>query len=500
MWRTAVLILAAALPASAATYDVRQYGAMGDGAAKDTAAIQKAINAAARAGGGTVVVPAGRYLSGTIHLKSYVTLHLDNGATLLASPDIADFEPYELLPFQSVSDHETTYFRQALILGENVRNIAITGQGVVDGNRTKRGGPKTIAIKLCQHVAIRGITVQNSPNYSISFWGTDFVDIDGVTILNGYSDGIDPDASRFVRIANTYIDCYDDAICPKASPSMGMENRRSVEHLTVVNCVLRTNCSNFKFGTESSGDLRNVAFSNVAMYPRDQGRRPISGIALESVDGANIDGVVISNVTMDGVQAPIFIRLGNRGRGLTPPVPGTLRNVSIQNVNARNATMTSSITGIPGHPVQRITLHGVQLNVAGGQQVAVSLDVPEHEAKYPEATMFGTLPSYGLFARHVDGLLLAGLQTRWEAPDVRPGLIFDDVRDLTLDGFHAGTAASGAPVVWMRDVVDAFVRGARTAPADLFLRVTGARSSGIILSANDLSRTREVVEGPAQIK
>jgi hypothetical protein len=300
-----------------------------------------------------------------------------------------------------------------------------------------------------------------------------------------------------VRIANTYIDCYDDAICPKASPSMGMENRRSIEHLTVVNCVLRTNCSNFKFGTESSGGLKNVALSNVAMYPRDQGRRPISGIALESVDGANIDGVVISNVTMDGVQAPIFIRLGNRGRGLTPPVPGTVRNVSIQNVNARNATVTSSIAGIPGHAVQRVTLSGVQLNMAGGQQEALTLDVPEHEEKYPEATMFGALPAFGLYARHVEGLVLSGLQTRWETPDVRPSLVFDDVRDLSLDGFQAGTAAGAAPVVWMHDVAGAFVRGARTAAADLFLRVTGARSSGIILSGNDLSRARTAVEGPA---
>jgi hypothetical protein len=135
--------------------------------------------------------------------------------------------------------------------------------------------------------------------------------------------------------------------------------------------------------------------------------------------------------------------------------------------------------------------------MAGGQQAAVALDVPEHEAKYPEATMFGALPSYGLYARHVDGLLLAGLQTRWEAPDVRPSLIFDDVRDLTLDGFHAGTATGPAPVVWMHNVVDAFVRGARTAAADLFLRVTGASSSGIILLANDLSRARKAVEGPA---
>jgi hypothetical protein len=162
--------------------------------------------------------------------------------------------------------------------------------------------------------------------------------------------------------------------------------------------------------------------------------------------------------------------------------------------------MTSSITGIPGHAVQRVTLGGVQLGMAGGQQEALTLDVPEHEAKYPEATMFGTLPAFGLYARHVEGLVLSGLQTRWEAPDVRSSLVFDDVRDLTLDGFHAGTAAGTAPVVWMHDVVDAFVRGARVAASDLFLRVTGRRSSGIILSGNDLGRAKRAVEGPAREK
>src|SRR5262249_39545474 len=174
---------------------------------------------------------------------------------------------------------------------ENVHHIAILGQGVIDGNRTKRGGPKTIAIKLCQHVTIRGITVQNSPNYSISLWGSDYVDIDGVTVLNSYADGIDPDSCRYVLIANSYIDSHDDAICPKASPSMGMDKKRPVEHLNVTNCILRTDASNFKFGTESSGDFRDVAVSNITMSPRTSGRPPRSGIAIESVDGATIDGV-----------------------------------------------------------------------------------------------------------------------------------------------------------------------------------------------------------------
>jgi hypothetical protein len=480
--------------ASAAALDVRQFGAKGDGIAKDTGAIQKAIDTAGDQGGGTVTVPPGKYLCGTIHLKSNVTLHLDNGATILASTDNADFDPYETLPFKSVSDNETTYFHYGLITAENVHNIAIVGQGIIDGNRTRRRGPKTVAIKLCQYVTIRGITVQNSPNYSISFWGSEYVDIDGVTILNGFADGIDPDSSRHFRIANSYIDCYDDAICPKASPSMGMDQKRPVENLAVTNCVLRTNCSNFKFGTESSGDFKNIAVSNLVMMPRDKGRPPLSGISLEAVDGSNIDGVVISNISMTGVTTPVFVRLGNRGRGMTPPTPGSAQNISISNVISRGSTMASSVTGIPGFPVRRVSLSGILLSMEGGNKEPRGLDVPENEAKYPEGTMFGVLPAFGFYGRHVEGLSLVNVQARWENEDQRPALIFDDVKDLTLDGFRADTVAGPAPVVWMNNVADAFVRGARVAAAQLFARVSGPQSQAINFSTNDLSRAARVVD------
>lgn len=480
--------------------NVRDFGAKGDGLAKDTAALQKAIDAAAGSGGGTVWVPAGRYLCGTLRLKSHVTLHLDNGAVLLASTDNNDFDPYETLPFKSVSDHETTYFHYGLVTADGVHNIAIVGQGIIDGNRSRRGGPKTVAVKNCRHVALRGITVRNSPNYSISFWGTDYLDIDGVTILNGYSDGIDPDASRFVRIANCFIDCYDDAICAKASPSMGMGERRNVEHLVVTNCVTRTNCNHFKFGTESSWDLKDVAVSNLTMLPRQIGRRPISGISLESVDGARIDGAVFSNISMDGVQAPIFVRLGNRGRGLDPPRPGSLENVSFQNIIARRASITSSVTGIPGFPVRRVTLSNIVITTEGGVRAPGGLEVPEHINRYPEATMFGTLPAFGLYARHVEGLAVSEAQLRWAKEDLRPAMVIDDVEDLTIDGFRTDTVAGTAPVVWLNNVSDAFLRGCRTAPAASFLRVSGADSKGIVLGDNDLTRAAhrvEITDAPA---
>ncbi len=480
--------------ARAGTLNVRDFGAAGDGVTKDTAAIQKAIDTAEKQKGGTVVLPPGEYLSGTIRLKSYVTLHLENGARLMASTDNADFDPYETLSFKSVSDEETTYFHYGLVTAENAHHIAITGRGTIDGNRTRRRGPKTVALKLCQHVAIRGITVRNSPNYSISLWGSDYVDIDGVTVLNGFADGIDPDACRFVRISNCYIDCWDDAICPKASPSMGMDARRNVEHLVVTNCVTRTNCSNFKFGTESSWDFKDVAISNVTMAPRDQGRRPLSGISLESVDGANIDGVAISNISMVGVGTPIFIRLGNRGRGLNPPVPGSIQNVSLNNIVARGSTMSSSVTGIPGFPVRRVSLSNIMITMEGGHPAPMGLDVPEQIAKYPEGNMFGTLPGFGFYSRHAEGLTLSNAGLRWEKEDLRSAMVFDDIRDLTIDGFRTETVTGSSPVLWMNNVAGALVRGARTAAASTFLRVSGTGSSGIALVGNDLSRATRSVE------
>lgn len=494
-WLCAGVCLSIAVAyADPASFDVRTYGAKGDGAAKDTAAIQKAIDAAEAQGGGRVVVPAGRYLSGTIHLKSNITLYLSPGAVILASPDNSDFDPYETLPFQSVSDKETTYFHYALISADGVHDIALEGKGAIDGNRARRGGPKTVAIKLCQHVTLRDITVRNSPNYSISFWGTDYIDVEGVSVLNGYADGIDPDSCRFVRIVNCYIDCWDDAICPKASPSMGIENRRGVENLTVTNCVLRTNCNNFKFGTESSGDLKNVTVSNCVMLPRDRGRPPISGVSLESVDGSHIDGVSISNLTATGVRLPLFIRLGNRGRGLDPKTPGSVENISVSDLNVRGFVVPASITGLPDHRVRGITIRGLHLVGAGGAGQAGGLDVPELPEKYPEGTMFGTLPAWVLYARHVEGLSIRDVDARWTQEDARPAMIFDDIEDLNIDGLNLATAAESAPVLWLNNVAGALIRGSRPAAADLFLRVSGGESRNLVLLGNDLSRVKRVHE------
>jgi polygalacturonase len=469
--------------------NVRDLGATGNGVVKDTGPVQAAIDTAEKEGGATVTFPAGRYLCGTIHLRSNVTIHLPAGATILASRDEEDFDPYERLPFTPVNDRETTYFHYALLAGEDVRQVAVIGEGGIDGNRPKRGGPKPIALKRCQHITIRGITITNAPNYSISLLGCDHVDIDGVQVLNAYSDGIDPDSCRFVRIANCLIDSHDDAICAKASLALG--SRRSTEHLAVTNCILSTECNNIKLGTESSGDFKNIAVTNCAIYRRPSGARPAtSGVAIESVDGSNIDGVVVSNITMQEVRAPIFIRLGNRGRGMNPPVPGSLRNVSISNVVASLSDLPTPIMGIPGSPVRGVSLSNLNITVKGGGTFR-GLDLPENVDGYPDADVWGTYPACAFYCRHVEGLTLSNVRLRCLEVDARPAAILDDVVDVDIDGLKAPAGTGEHPRIWLSDTTGVLVRGCLSPVSKIeFVRVSGARSKRVRLSGNILADGR----------
>ncbi len=505
--------------------DVHDFGAKGDGTSKDTKAIQSAIDKAAAAGG-TVLIPPGSYPSGTLHLRSNITLRIEKGARLMFSPDDADFDPYEELPYRlaaspekresrppanasapevrrrlaappAYDDTETSYAHYSLLSGDGVRNVSIEGDGEIDGNRPKRGGPKPIAFKNSEWISIRGITIRNAPNYNISLMGTDHVEVEGVRILNGFADGIDPDNCHFVRITNSYIDSWDDAICPKASFALG--KRRGTEHLVVANCILRTNSSNFKFGTESEGDFKNVSVANCVMLRRDSGRRPISGISIESVDGAHADGIVISNVSMEDVLAPIFIRLGSRARAMENPAAGSLKNVSIRNVTATGVSLASSITGVAGGRVQDVSIDGLNVTVLGGGAVR-DLDVPEAAAKYPESNMFGEFPSIGVYGRHVDGLTLHNVRVHAAQPDPRPAVVLDDVTRLDLSGFESTNIPPGQPLLLFRNVVGALLYGNRlSSPAAAFLKVSGADSADIALRANDFSAAKSPVQTASEV-
>jgi hypothetical protein len=487
---------------------VRSYGAKGDGKTKDTRAIQAAIDAAGKSGG-AIYFPSGEYVSGTLHLRSRVALRLAAGATLIASPDDADFDPYEELGYDSFADRETTDMSFSLLQGRGLQHVGIFGPGRIDGNRTKRGGPKPIALKQCRGIRIHDLTMANAPNYNISLLGCDGVDIVGVTIQNGYADGITPDCCRNVRIVKCRIESRDDAIVAKTSLALGV--RRSTQNVLAADCALVNVRNALKLGTESSGDFKNIVFRNCTISarveewkppPKEWKPFPSAGVSIESVDGGSLERVRVSGITMVGVRAPIFIRLGRRGRGQRVPVAGELKNVSIARVVATGARWTSSFTGIPGRPISDVALKDIRISAQGGGNAKIlSREVPELEKKYPDATMFRDLPAYGLYCRHVKGLRAEGIDLRLDQADARPAVVLDDVRGAELRTTVAVPSADGGPVFWLRSVQDCLLTGLRPpGESQALVRLSGVETARVRLVGNGFGRGARVATLDADVK
>lgn len=472
-----------AYAAGPGVYSVRDYGAIGDGTANDTAAINKAVSAAAAAGGGTVYVAPGRYRTGTIQLRDNITLHIERGATILGSTDYRD---YPLIPPPIATDR-LEYSRYALIAAVKAKNVSIVGGGTVNGqgyddafskdksklaSTTKPAGynpyldrPFGLSFIQCQAVTVRDIRIEEA-----AFWCQDYLDcddvlIDGVTVESPKhgtnNDGIDVDGSRRVTISNCRINAGDDGICLKAS-------YRDCENITITNCVVASTANGIKFGTASNGGFKGIAISNCAIYNTSN-----AGLAMESVDGGTIDGVVCSNIVMSGVGTPVFIRLGDMGRmytkGMERPAPGAARNISISNIVARTGKegdwrswFCSSITGLPGHPVENVRLSNISFErLADAEKgpkpktLPVNLDITEAANKYPEYTMFGeVMPSNGFYARHVRGLTIENVEVRVGYTDGRPTLVLDDVSGVRVRDLHAVGGGGRGPMILGREVTE----------------------------------------------
>lgn len=431
-----------AMQAASAASPIR-LEARASGETNDTKRLQRAIDEAGERGGGTVHIPPGRYFSGSLRLLSDVSLWLDSGATIAMSQDDTDFFPAEQLSYDPKADRSTSDFHHALLIGDSIENVSIFGGGVINSNRTKGGGPKTIALRRCGHVSIRGITIRNSPSYNISMLGCEFVTVDGVTIQNGFSDGIDPDCCRYVRITNCFVESVDDAIVLKTSGALG--ERWSTEYITVDNCILRTASIHFKCGTESCGDFRNIAVSNCVFQGGMGMRHGNPGIALYAADGGSIDNVAISNIVMCDVGTPLAILRNNRDRCAFGNGPGPISSVRIANVIATGARLPSVIAGLPDAPVTGVSIDGMSITMANSSAGSKTLDaIPESPKEYPQPTMFGPLPAFGLFLRHVSTISLRDLRLQAAAQEVLPAIVADDVDEMQLLGFtdDGGESAS----------------------------------------------------------
>ncbi|GIH17847.1 rhamnogalacturonidase [Rugosimonospora africana] len=468
-------------------FDVRSFGAKGDGVTIDTDAINQAIETAASQGtngqdadggpGGTVYFPAGVYASYSVHLKSNVALYLAQNATLLGAAPAGGkgYDPAEPGAGNPYQDFGHSHWHNSLIWGEGLENITICGPGTIDGKGLLSGGSqesaplqgnKAIALKLCRNVTIRDITMVNGGHFCILPTGVDNFRIDSL-VIDTNRDGIDIDCCKNVRISNTTVNSpNDDAIVLKSS--YALNEVRDTENVTIDNCMVsgydlgtlvdgtyktgaygRT--GRIKCGTESNGGFKNIAISNIIFeYCR--------GLALESVDGGQLEDVTVSNITMRNVQMPLFLRLGARMRGPEGLSVGALRRVSISNVIAHNADprYPSTIAGIPGHNVSDVRISDVRHHLVGGLSMGDAVaDPPELEDAYPEPTMFGTLPAYGFYIRHASGITMDNVEVRYETKDTRPAFVLDDVADAD---FHHSRAdkAQGTPS-FVLDDVDGFI-------------------------------------------
>jgi polygalacturonase len=491
------LALGAPFAAHAAVFDVKAFGAKADGKTLDRDAINQAIAAAAAAGGGTVSFPAGIYLTGSIHLRSNVTLQLDHGSVIQASTDAATYEA----PLTS------------LIWGDGIENVSIVGGGLISGKALLRAGgggmgDKAIALRLSRNVTLRDFSLLYGGSCAILATGVDNITVDNVKIDTN-RDGLDFDACRNVRVSNMSVNApNDDAICLKTRGGIGFS--RPVENVTITNVLVsgydigslldgtykRTltqapdrdgPTGRIKIGTETGGDFKNITVSN-AVFDRSR------GLAIESVDGAHVEDIAISNITMRDVSnAPIFIRLGSRMREQAPegtPI-GSVRRVSISNVVVYDADprYPSIISGIPGHNVEDIKLSDIRILCRGGltldhaaRQPAdmastffasprrgslvpprEAFDVPEREVEYPEPSMFGVLPAYGFFIRHARGIELNNVEVGFMQEDRRPAFVLDDVSGADFQHVKA-QKASGVPTLVLRKVEDFTARACTPLP------------------------------------
>ena len=469
---TFLLWTVCALLAQARDYVITDYGAKSDTSTVCTAVLQQCIDLCSTNGGGRVVIPAGDYKTGSIVLRSNVHLHLELGATLYGSTDLRDYHRMTT-SYKSLRTHTPTI---QLIYADSVDNVVIDGYGTIDGQGrvfpkrswNDEGITRPHLLRFVQscNITVKDVTLRNSGCWMQHYLACDRVRISGIRVTNrnNYNnDALDLDGCHDVIVSDVLADSDDDGITLKST------SPRLCEDITIQNCIVSSHCNAVKLGTETNGGFRNIVIRGIVVKPSaDQSSRffgrPIgtSALSLEIVDGGTMENVTVSDLSVEGTESPIFVRLGHRGRGWTfsqsgaeafvaqslsggnegatrsqkpdsVETVGRIRSIYINHVRVKNAgNYGCSITGLPDHPVEDVHVSDVSIHHRGGVKEADLNAInkalqDEKAAEYPEATMWGPLPARGFYVRHARGVRFNRVETTTEAPDVRPELVREDV-------------------------------------------------------------------------
>ena len=477
-------------------FNVFAFGAKGDGKTIDSEAIQLAINKCSAAGGGKVYLQKGTFIVTHLTLKDFVTLEIEAGAVLKSA---------------GITGHKR------MVVAENARNLTICGRGTIDGNSnyvfsktgpykgtpTGEDRPGLISLRLCENVTVRDITLFNSASWVSTYTQCKNLLIDGITIDSREnrdiektryadspgrnSDGIDLVDSEKVRIANCFIYCGDDGIVLKShSPD------KACREITITNCVISTNASGIKTGTESAGAFEDITVQNCVVYETRN-----EAIALLTADGARLERVNVSNIICRNIKgAAIGLRLGSRNKvyeenaRLNKPV---LKDILIENIQGTRISTDygCNITGLNDFPVENVMLKNINLEFDGGGTVEDSnRKIPENETSYPSGRVFGRIPAYGFYLRHVRNILLENVWLRFISDDHRPAILCDDVNDMKISDLKASSTQGTPELIRLVDSSDVVISESRPeSHTPVFLTVTGEKSGNIFLLNNNLMKT-----------
>ena len=456
-------------------YNVNDFGAVADAKTLNTVAVQKAVDECSANGGGIVRFGEGKYVLSTVFLKSNVTIEIPENTEILGAESYYDYAQEEKIDYPAYQDSSHTYYHPSMFVGIDCENICITGGGKIDmrsvwdedgvrGAAIKHRGAKCVALKYCKNVEVSNLEMNNVTDLAIYFAGSENVDIFGIK-MRVYIDGISPDNCKNVRIHDCDVETGDDGIVFKSSYTL---NKLGVcKDIHVWNCKVKSRCNAIKFGTETNGGFENILIEDMEVF-----ETRITGISVESVDGAIVDGVTIRNVKMRNVNAPIFVHIGKRMRGPEGRAVGKIKNLLLENITAEgpyeeydimpwnyfsykdNDThqkpwifgvaesfddtnsgntaesdwqMTSNVCGLVESPLENITLRNVRLKLDGGVK-DYKKDVPEEAQDYPEVFVYGRiLPAKGIYFRHIDGLTLDNVTVETYRPDAREDFVFKNV-------------------------------------------------------------------------